>query len=62
MKTKIDILHVISKEETSRIEQENLRAEHEDLYRRHIKLDSHSRRDNIFTMKQKSHESNNDTE
>ena len=57
MKKKVDTL--ISKEETSRIEQERLRVEHDELYRRHIKLESHSRRDNIkfFGVKEKSHES-----
>ena len=62
MKRKVDTL--ISKEETSRIEQERLRVEHDELYRRHIKLESHSRRDNIkfFGVKEKSHESNDDTE
>ena len=38
--------------------------EHDELYRRHIKLESHSRRDNIkfFGVNEKSHESNYDTE
>ena len=62
MKEKVDTL--ISKEETSHIEQERLRVKRDELYRRHIKLESHSRRDNIkfFSVKENSHESNDDTE
>ena len=62
MKKKVDTL--ISKEETSHIEQERLRVKHGELYCQHIKLESHSRRDNIkfFGVKEESHESNDDTE
>ena len=62
MKKKVDIL--TSKEESSCIEQERLRVEHDELCHRHIKLESYSRRDNIkiFGVKEKSHESNADTE
>ncbi|XP_068749314.1 uncharacterized protein [Montipora capricornis] len=49
------------------LEEENkkrLRVEHDELCRQHIKLESHSRRDtiNFFGVKEKSHESNADTE
>ena len=62
MNTKIDSL--TTNAETSLIEQEHLRRKHDELNHLHIKLESHSRRDNIkfFGIEEKSHESYNDTE